>query len=72
MPRAAARLERWLAAPEGAGGSVPVLDSVRARLDDDLDTVGAVAAIDAAAERGESVGAAAALLGVFLAGEPVV
>ena len=35
-------------------------------LDDDLDTPGAVAAIDAAAARGAGVGEAAALLGVDL------
>ena len=38
--------------------------TVRAALDDDLDTPGAVAAIDAAAAAGEGVSAAAALLGV--------
>jgi hypothetical protein len=39
---------------------------VRPALDDDLDCPAAVAAIDAAAERGEDVTAAAALLGVSL------
>jgi len=72
MPRAAARLERWLATTSPGEGPSPVLDAVRARLDDDLDTPGAVAAIDAAAQRGEPVGDATALLGVFLAGDPVV
>jgi L-cysteine:1D-myo-inositol 2-amino-2-deoxy-alpha-D-glucopyranoside ligase len=43
-----------------------VLDEVRERLDDDLDTPGAVAAVDAAAARGESTTAAAVLLGVEL------
>jgi L-cysteine:1D-myo-inositol 2-amino-2-deoxy-alpha-D-glucopyranoside ligase len=43
-----------------------VLDEVRRFLDDDLDTPGAVAAIDAAAARGEAADAAAALLGVAL------
>jgi len=43
-----------------------VLEKVRARLDDDLDTPGAVVAIDAAVARGEGVTAAAELLGVFL------
>ena len=45
MPAAAARLERWRAA--GTGNAA--LDEVRAALDDDLDTPGAVAAIDRAA-----------------------
>ena len=49
-----------------------MLDEVRAALDDDLDTPGAVAAIDAAVDRGESVADAAALLGVFLSGDPTV
>ena len=40
------------------------LDEVRAALDDDLDAPAAVAAIDAAAKRGEGVSRAAALLGV--------
>ncbi len=61
MPRAAARLERWLAA-SGAPGAA--LDDVRRSLDDDLDTPGALAAIDAAVARGESIAAAAALLGI--------
>jgi len=67
MPRAGARLDGWLsasAATAGSGGSV--VDEVRAHLDDDLDTPGAVAAIDAAASRGEDITAAAELLGVFL------
>ena len=42
------------------------LDEVRAALDDDLDTPAAVAAIDAAAARGEGISVAAALLGVDL------
>ncbi len=60
MPNAAARLERWLAAGRGDGA----LEEVRAALDNDLDTPGAVAAIDAAVERGEGVSQAAMLLGV--------
>jgi L-cysteine:1D-myo-inositol 2-amino-2-deoxy-alpha-D-glucopyranoside ligase len=62
MPTAAARLDRWLSAGEGDGA----LDAARARLDDDLDTPGAVAAIDDAAGRGEGVSQAATLLGVDL------
>ena len=64
MPRATARLDRWLAAASGA--SDKCVDAVRDALDDDLDTPGALAAIDAAADRGESVGDAAALLGIDL------
>ena len=71
MPTAAARLDAWLAATSTGDDSVAALDAVRERLDDDLDTPGAVAAIDAAAARGEGVASAAALLGVFLVGEPV-
>jgi L-cysteine:1D-myo-inositol 2-amino-2-deoxy-alpha-D-glucopyranoside ligase len=68
MPRNAARLQAWRAVADGVpGGTGPsVLERVRERLDDDLDTPGAVAAIDAAAARGEATYAAAALLGVAL------
>ena len=62
MPRAAERLDRWRGAGEGDGA----LEDVRAALDADLDTRRAVAAIDAAAERGRGVSAAASLLGVTL------
>ena len=67
MPTAAARLDAWqatVAAPADSGATS--LAAVRAALDDDLDTPGAVAAIDAATGRGESVAEAAALLGVYL------
>ncbi len=60
MPDAAARLERWIEAGDGDGA----LEDVRAALDNDLDTPAAVAAIDAAAARGEGVSTAAMLLGV--------
>jgi hypothetical protein len=72
MPIAAARLELWLAATTapGAVDSQVALDEVRTRLDDDLDTRGAVEVIDRAVERGEGVASAAELLGVFLVGEP--
>jgi L-cysteine:1D-myo-inositol 2-amino-2-deoxy-alpha-D-glucopyranoside ligase len=50
-----------------AGDGTAVLDQVRDRLDDDLDTPGAIAAIDAAADDGADVGDAALLLGVSLA-----
>ena len=67
MPAATERLRAWSAASGPVG---TVLDEVRDRLDDDLDTPGAIAAIDRAAGRGEDVGAAAMLLGVRL-GRPV-
>jgi L-cysteine:1D-myo-inositol 2-amino-2-deoxy-alpha-D-glucopyranoside ligase len=64
VDRAAARLDRWLAAAEPRARGA--LDDVRHALDDDLDTPAAVAAIDDAVERGESVTVAARLLGVDL------
>jgi L-cysteine:1D-myo-inositol 2-amino-2-deoxy-alpha-D-glucopyranoside ligase len=62
MPEAAARVAQWRAAGEGDGA----LPEVRAALDDDLDTPGAVKALDAAAEQGRGVSTAAALLGIDL------
>ncbi|MHB1988380.1 MAG: cysteine--tRNA ligase [Acidimicrobiales bacterium] len=59
---AAVRLERWRAAGQGEGA----LEEVRARLDDDLDTPGALAAIDKAASKSAGVSRAAALLGVAI------
>jgi L-cysteine:1D-myo-inositol 2-amino-2-deoxy-alpha-D-glucopyranoside ligase len=64
MERNTARLERWRAAADGSAGDV--LAQVRERLDDDLDSPGAVAAVDDAAARGESTRGAADLLGVRL------
>lgn len=64
MPRSADRLQAWLASADGRAGDA--IDAVREALDDDLDTPRAVAAIDDAVARGESVAAAAALLGVPL------
>ena len=69
MPSAQQRLEAWRAAAARGGSAVDVLSTVRERLDDDLDTPGAFAAIDEAAAAGESgaaVAAAADLLGVLL------
>jgi L-cysteine:1D-myo-inositol 2-amino-2-deoxy-alpha-D-glucopyranoside ligase len=60
MPEAAARLEAWRAGGEGEGP----LEAVRAALDDDLDTPGAIHLIDEAAAAGLPVSASAALLGV--------
>ena len=67
MPRAAGRLERWTASAGSGDAGRDVLDLVRSRLDDDLDTPGALAEIDNAAAAGRPVRAAAALLGVELA-----
>jgi L-cysteine:1D-myo-inositol 2-amino-2-deoxy-alpha-D-glucopyranoside ligase len=64
MPRSAARLVRWRAARGGSPGDA--LDRVRDRLDDDLDTPGAFAVLDAAAAAGDDVSAAAGLLGVTM------
>ena len=57
---AESRLATWRATGEGAGG----LDEVRHALDDDLDTPGAIAAIDSAAASGEGVRQSMRLLGV--------
>jgi len=65
MARASARLDRWQGAARGAGGPRS-LEEVRRHLDADLDTPGAVSAIDDAADGGRDVRAAAALLGVEL------
>ena len=69
MPRNQARLESWLASAGGLPGT-GLLEAVRGRMDDDLDTPGALALIDTAAAGGTDVTAAAALLGVNL-GRPV-
>lgn len=62
MPVAQERFERWRAAGTGSGG----LDAVRLALDEDLDTPGAIEAVDRAAAKGLGVSEAAALLGVDL------
>ena len=64
MPRSSARLTQWVASVGGAQSDL--LDSVRACLDSDLDTPGALALIDAAAVKGVDVSASATLLGVEL------
>lgn len=74
IDRATDRLGRWSATSveskatdsRSTMGGSQVLQSVRHHLDDDLDTPGAVAAIDEAAARGVDVRDAAALLGVAL------
>lgn len=67
MPRNHERLVRWKASV--GGGASEVLDIVRTCLDDDLDTPGALQAIDKAAASGADVSVAAALLGVDLSSE---
>jgi L-cysteine:1D-myo-inositol 2-amino-2-deoxy-alpha-D-glucopyranoside ligase len=62
LAEAVERLAAWRAAGEGEGA----LDDVRRSLDDDLDTPGALRAVDAAARAGLGVSAAADLLGVDL------
>jgi L-cysteine:1D-myo-inositol 2-amino-2-deoxy-alpha-D-glucopyranoside ligase len=64
MPRAAERLALWRSVAEG-DGSVG-LSAVRAALDDDMDTVGALQALDGEARAGRAVLAGATLLGVVL------
>ena len=89
LPRAAARLDRWRAAPRpdgrsgahprgqpvsrsesGGGGDVDQGDQsrqiVRWYLDDDLDTPGALAALDSVALSGIPVAEGASLLGISL------
>lgn len=62
MVEAAERLAMWRSAGSGPGA----LDTVRSALDHDLDTPGALAAMDASVERGHGVSEAALLLGVDL------
>ncbi len=66
LATAAARLALWRSVDGSAEATDAPLDAVRARLDEDLDTPGALAALDAAARAGQPVAAGAALLGVEL------
>ncbi len=68
MPRNRDRLAAWnaVAGSPDDPGDPTVLDAVRAALDDDLDTQGALAVLDDAARRGVGIRAGAALLGVDL------
>jgi L-cysteine:1D-myo-inositol 2-amino-2-deoxy-alpha-D-glucopyranoside ligase len=66
MPTAQRRFDAWVAASAGGSDGEGVLNAVRERLDDDLDTPGALAVIDSAAGRGLDVTSAAGLLGVRL------
>jgi L-cysteine:1D-myo-inositol 2-amino-2-deoxy-alpha-D-glucopyranoside ligase len=61
LARAETRLLSWRRAGQGEGA----LDEVRERLDDDLDTPGAIAFIDDAVSKGKGVSRAARLLGVL-------
>ena len=65
MPAATERLSLWSENLNGVE-DVALLDDVRARLDDDLDTPSVITTIDDAARRGHNVHAAASLLGVTL------
>jgi L-cysteine:1D-myo-inositol 2-amino-2-deoxy-alpha-D-glucopyranoside ligase len=65
LSRAQSRLATWRTTLT-TGSSSSVLDEVRGALDHDLDTPGAVRAIDAAAHAGSSVASAASLLGITL------
>ncbi|MEM8745665.1 MAG: cysteine--tRNA ligase, partial [Actinomycetota bacterium] len=68
MQRSQDRFDRWTAAAAASDlvDGAELLDEVRTRLDDDLDTPGAFAAIDAGAAAGVDVGPSASLLGVEL------
>ena len=62
LDQAVERLALWRSADEGESA----VEEVRKALREDLDTQGAIAAIDAAARGGQGVSVAAALLGVYL------
>jgi L-cysteine:1D-myo-inositol 2-amino-2-deoxy-alpha-D-glucopyranoside ligase len=66
MPAAASRLALWRSASDGDGDGTAGLAEARAALAEDLDTPGALAALDAAATAGQSVAEGAALMGVVL------
>jgi L-cysteine:1D-myo-inositol 2-amino-2-deoxy-alpha-D-glucopyranoside ligase len=66
MPRNDARLANWQGSI-GQGHDADLVASVRAALDDDLDTVTAVTLIDSAVANGCDASVAAAILGVELA-----
>jgi L-cysteine:1D-myo-inositol 2-amino-2-deoxy-alpha-D-glucopyranoside ligase len=71
MPAATGRLEAWRRSAggngdDGSNAGDTALELVRAALDDDLDTPGALAALDREADGGRSVVRGAALLGITL------
>jgi L-cysteine:1D-myo-inositol 2-amino-2-deoxy-alpha-D-glucopyranoside ligase len=79
LDAAARRLALWrrsslseAAVVAGGRDGSAALEQTRACLDDDLDVPGALAAIDAAASRGEEIASAALLLGVELAPDRAV
>lgn len=67
LPEARSQLDAWILSRSGGRTPTSVMDDVRARLDDDLDTPGAISVIDSAAAIGHDVSEAAALLGIPLA-----
>jgi len=68
LPEAAERLALWRSAPprDSEDAMDLALAGVRARLDDDLDTPGALRVLDECAARGRTVSRGAALLGITL------
>jgi len=66
MPEAAARLALWRSVSGGDGDGSAGLAAARAALADDLDTPGALHALDAEASAGRSVVHGARLLGIEL------
>jgi L-cysteine:1D-myo-inositol 2-amino-2-deoxy-alpha-D-glucopyranoside ligase len=67
MPEAAARLALWRSAESGGGGDGSAgLAAARVALAEDLDTPGALRALDAEASAGRSVADGARLLGIEL------
>jgi L-cysteine:1D-myo-inositol 2-amino-2-deoxy-alpha-D-glucopyranoside ligase len=66
MPAAAARLALWRSSLSAVGDGSAGLAAARAALASDLDTPGALAALDAEATAGGSVADGAALLGIEL------
>ncbi len=66
MPKAAGRLQQWLASVGCKDDGGETLEAVRVALDNDLDTPAAVKIIDEAAAFGHDVGKAASLLGIDL------
>jgi L-cysteine:1D-myo-inositol 2-amino-2-deoxy-alpha-D-glucopyranoside ligase len=65
LTKGVSRLNTWRTSISGLGAE-GVIDDVRACLDDDLDTPGALRVIDQAAQSGFNVTSAATLLGITL------
>ncbi|CAB4861009.1 unannotated protein [freshwater metagenome] len=65
LSKGVSRLNTWRTSISGQGADA-VVDDVRACLDEDLDTAGALRVIDEAAQSGFNVTSAAALLGITL------